>query len=198
MEGRGMFDFEEFYQRMADTLPLNARIAEVGVGDGASIIYLAEALLNQGKDKFSIQIVDNLAYGGHVQLGTIMNNVCKADLASFVTIRPVGSLDASCLFPDSYFDFVFIDASHKFEETKADIRVWYPKMIPEGILAGHDYNSGQGSGVKEAVDLVVPRMMPGYVADEVTHPNRVVLHAEKTRKGHGVWWFAAHPRLRLN
>jgi hypothetical protein len=49
------------------------------------------------------------------------------------------SVEAAKLFPDNYFDFVYIDGDHSYEAAKADIIAWYPKVKNGGILSGHDY-----------------------------------------------------------
>jgi len=48
-------------------------------------------------------------------------------------------------------DFVFIDASHMYEEVKADIEAWGPKVKDTGWIMGHDY-CPQWDGVRRAVD----------------------------------------------
>jgi len=57
---------------------------------------------------------------------------------------------------DGKFDYVFIDANHKYESVKADIHLWCSKVRVGGILCGHDYASRQDMpgvlGVKRAVD----------------------------------------------
>jgi hypothetical protein len=59
-------------------------------------------------------------------------------------------------FTDAFFDFVYIDANHKYDAVKIDIANWYPKVRGGGVLAGHDYMDGikrTGEyGVKSAVD----------------------------------------------
>jgi predicted O-methyltransferase YrrM len=47
------------------------------------------------------------------------------------------------------FDFIFIDADHRYEAVRADIQAYRPLLAPGGILAGHDYH---WTGVKRAVD----------------------------------------------
>ena len=61
------------------------------------------------------------------------------------------SVDAATLFPDQYFDLVFIDADHHYEEVLSDIKAWWPKIKKGGVLSGHDYG-GKKIGVKQAVN----------------------------------------------
>jgi len=66
---------------------------------------------------------------------------------------------AVMFFPDGFFDFVYIDANHKLEFIRKDIELWWPKVKPGGIFAGHDYLDGQITsgdyGVKTAVNEFV-------------------------------------------
>lgn len=48
---------------------------------------------------------------------------------------------AKNLFPDEFFDFIYIDANHRCEYVKNDLIDWYPKLKVGGIFAGHDYIS---------------------------------------------------------
>jgi predicted O-methyltransferase YrrM len=71
--------------------------------------------------------------------------------ASF--IRPIrqSSVEAAALYADNSLDFVFIDAAHDYENVKADIAAWYPKVKVGGTIAGHDYG-WPGSSVHDAVN----------------------------------------------
>lgn len=46
---------------------------------------------------------------------------------------------AASWVPDSFLHLVFIDSFHAYDEVKADIEAWLPKLQRPGILAGHDY-----------------------------------------------------------
>jgi predicted O-methyltransferase YrrM len=176
---RRMFDFEELYVIMADLLPDECRVAEVGVADGASSIFLLEHLLNEGKDP-TFWMIDSLAYGGYNQLNEILRHIGEARLSAHIQILTQGSLEASCRFPDHYFDFIFIDASHKYEETKADIRLWWQKVKDDGCLAGHDFADNEE--VKRAVTEVIPAEF---------------LRTFETSAGHGVWMIDKNPHTRI-
>lgn len=63
------------------------------------------------------------------------------------------SVPASKIFKDDFFDFVYIDASHTYNNAKQDILSWYPKVKAGGVISGHDYlNDGPQFQVKRAVD----------------------------------------------
>lgn len=71
------------------------------------------------------------------------------------------SYDAVNLYPDCYFDFVYVDAVHDYEGALNDMIDWWPKVRSGGLLAGHDMidaiqhePGGRSSifGVKTAVE----------------------------------------------
>jgi hypothetical protein len=63
------------------------------------------------------------------------------------------SADAATLFPDGYFDMVYLDADHSYESVKADLKAWLPRVRPGGWIAGHDYtDSWNCGGVIRAVN----------------------------------------------
>ncbi len=176
-----MTDFEDFYRKIAEQLPDDCRIAEVGVADGRSALFMADCLAKLGK-KFHLYMIDNLDYGNVDQAVTIVNHIVKSGHSDSITFYHQGSLDSSCKINDGSLDFVFIDASHKYQETKADIRLWIHKLKYDRILAGHDYTSPENPEVRNAVDEVVPND---------------ILNTETTTQGNGVWWFARYTDLKL-
>jgi hypothetical protein len=61
------------------------------------------------------------------------------------------SVEASSGFSENYFDLIYIDASHIYEDVRDDISCWYPKLRSGGWMLFHDYDNG----VKRAVDELV-------------------------------------------
>jgi hypothetical protein len=49
------------------------------------------------------------------------------------------SEDAARRFPDEYFDFVYLDAGHRYKDVLVDLKSWYPKVKVNGYIMGHDY-----------------------------------------------------------
>lgn len=59
------------------------------------------------------------------------------------------SIDVLLTFKDKFFDFIYIDSAHHFEQVYKEIGLCLTKVKPNGIIAGHDYGL---PGVKKAVD----------------------------------------------
>lgn len=51
---------------------------------------------------------------------------------------------------DSSLGLVYVDSDHSYNGTKAEIKYWWPKLVPGGIMAFHDY-ANPDYGVKRAV-----------------------------------------------
>lgn len=71
-----------------------------------------------------------------------------------VDIYRLPSVDASKLFPDETFHFVYIDGDHTYEAVREDLDAWWPKVRRGGVLSGDDYTTDGwwGDGVTKAVD----------------------------------------------
>jgi hypothetical protein len=90
------------------------------------------------------------------------------------------SVEGSCRFADGFFDFIYIDANHHYEEAKRDVEHWWPKLREGGLFAGHDYLNGvswvigEGEqakfGVKTAVDEFAARFGLQVSATEDKYP----------------------------
>ena len=65
------------------------------------------------------------------------------------------SVEAAQFLADASLDFVYLDANHHFTAVSQDLRIWFPKLKPGGIMAGHDFVDGvmpEGNfGVAQAV-----------------------------------------------
>jgi len=70
------------------------------------------------------------------KLGHIECYICYTD----ITIIKDFSTSASKQFEDHYFDWIYIDGSHIYEDVKADLAYWIPKVKKGGYICGHDFS----------------------------------------------------------
>lgn len=85
------------------------------------------------------------------------------------------SLNAVKKFKDETLDFVYIDASHTYENVKNDIGMWSKKVRSGGIVAGDDYyifKSGN-DGVVRAVNewIKEKKISTLFIFNKGSHPN---------------------------
>lgn len=175
-----MFDFEDYYDRIAERMPDGCRVIELGVANGKSAVYLAEKLHSLGKD-FQMFFVDNLDYGGNNQLNEIIRSIVRCGLGEKITLMAMSSLDAAAKFNDGYFHFAFLDSSHEYLPTRAEITIWYHKIIEHYYLAGHDFNLYPG--VHDAVIELLPQKRV-YTEEVGIYESLTIF---KTFKEYGVW-----------
>ena len=70
------------------------------------------------------------------------------------------SVAAASMFEANELDFVFVDGAHDRQSVINDINAWASKLVPGGILCGHDYGQPAEwcSEVKPAVDFWCSQM----------------------------------------
>lgn len=81
-------------------------------------------------------------------------------------------VSAAVGIPDNSLDFVFLDADHSEAGTQEAIQAWAPKVMPGGIVAGHDLDHPDFPGVRIAVE-------------KYTSESHLKWYAESDF----VWWF---------
>jgi len=77
-------------------------------------------------------------------------NLSEYNFTNFKIIEE-DSLIAFDLVENNYFDFIFIDADHRYEYIAKDIANYWPKLRISGLMCGHDYDWAH-SGVVRAVN----------------------------------------------
>ena len=48
------------------------------------------------------------------------------------------SVDAAASYPDSWFDWIYLDALHTAKAVHEDLNAWWPKLRPGGLFSGDD------------------------------------------------------------
>jgi hypothetical protein len=52
-------------------------------------------------------------------------------------------------FPDGYFDWIYLDAMHDYDNVLADLRAYADKVKPEGFILGHDFSNTKMGRTKQ-------------------------------------------------
>jgi predicted O-methyltransferase YrrM len=131
-------------------------IAEVGSFSGVS----SEAFAQNCKE---LHCVDAWEAYWEIQDSTKMK-VAEASFdrmaANYENIKKVKSTSAAAVenYPNGYFDMVYIDAAHDYENAKNDVLLWLPKIKQGGIIAGHDYRYDPNIQVYEVVEEIFSKL----------------------------------------
>jgi hypothetical protein len=139
------------YQAIVQQFPSGSHFVEVGSWKGKSTAFMAVEIINSQKD-IKFDCVDTwMGSEEHQEGGGFFDPLVKeGKLFEHFTdnMKPVEgrytpvrkpSVEAAEQYEDNSLDFVFIDAAHDYDNVKADIHAWYPKVKENGILAGHDW-----------------------------------------------------------
>jgi len=162
--GEGWFSYPSLYSEMVKRFPSGSRFVEVGCWKGKSSAYMAVEIINSHKD-IEFFCVDtwqgSVEHEGMKELPLLYDIFLENMLPVQEHYFPLKmtSLEAAKKFKDKSLDFVFIDASHEYEDVKNDILAWYPKVKEGGVIAGHDFYIDEYDwfpGVKKAVQEIIP------------------------------------------
>lgn len=136
LEGEDWFSYPNLYSAVVSKCSYQkiSHFVEVGSWKGKSACYMAVEIINSHKS-IKFDCVD--CWLEDKVYDEFIKNI-KPVSGSINVIREY-SKKASTYYEDNSLDFVFIDAHHTYKAVTDDINYWYPKIKPEGIIAGHDF-----------------------------------------------------------
>jgi predicted O-methyltransferase YrrM len=154
----GWASFGQLYIDVVTIAPKDrpSHFVEIGSWMGKSAALMGTEIHNSGKPiKFDcidpwIDGGPDLRHGAHKLTEPLFDTFTRntAPVAKYINAKQMPSLEAVKDYADGSLDFIMIDGSHVYEDVKADIAAWWPKMKSGAIFAGDDYNWG---GVFKAV-----------------------------------------------
>lgn len=129
---------------LLELLPNNSICAEIGVNKGEFSVDI----LNVTKPA-KLHLIDAWAdekrYHDGLRL-EVEEKFANEISAGIVEINKGFSTEVLKLFPDNYFDWVYLDTDHTYKLTTDELKVLKDKVKGDGIIAGHDYILGNWSG----------------------------------------------------
>jgi hypothetical protein len=146
---------------LARLVPSNGIGAEIGVHKGEFIKPILEAT-----KPAKLHLIDPWYLFGKewpwasgnkstaTALCNIIHTFTKELSAQFIILHIGYDLDILPEFPDHYFDWVYVDTSHKYEHTKAELSLLKHKVKRDGIIVGDDWHEDPSNlhhGVYRAV-----------------------------------------------
>ena len=153
--------------RLLKRLPRQAICAEVGVWKGDFSVRIQRRtkprMLHLIDPWYFEPNLPDRWYGGVIAKSQRdMDQICHDVKTRFanapnVKIHRGTSSDILSQFDDCYFDWIYVDADHRFASVLSDLRLCLAKTKPGGLVAGDDYTWGsfEGYPVRQAVKEVV-------------------------------------------
>ena len=160
----GYFSYNDLYDYVADNVTSNSTLVEVGTWLGKSANYLISKVKELKKEVNFItvdtfkgtedeELHQNIvgAFNGDIFYEFIDNTVLSNNYGSFNIIKDT-SHNAANQFSNDSIDYIMLDAGHSYEDVTNDIKIWYNKIKPGGIISGDDYGGSYFPGVTKAAD----------------------------------------------
>lgn len=152
--------------RLAESLPDNSRILEIGSYRGKSANVFGKSIKGTNTILYCLDIWKDYSTQptGPLQSDELGHQIAQSDISVLndfikntdwfsenIRVLKGSSQEFSEILPENFFDLIFIDAAHDYENVCKDATIAIKSLKPGGILCGHDYHSG-GTEVKKAVD----------------------------------------------
>lgn len=152
---------EQGLRDFIDYLPANKDLEMIEIGS-----FLGESTVHFGKSNKIKRIwtIDPFERGYDDNDNASSANLEAIKIKFFENILPFGKkiihINAKSenllhyFFPNT-LDLIYIDGNHRYEYVKQDILLSIKLLKPEGLIAGHDYNSSRHPGIKKAVNEIL-------------------------------------------
>jgi hypothetical protein len=133
--GEDWFTYPQLYKNMIEKYGEGSHFVEVRSWKGRSAAYMSVEIINSGYN-IRFDCVDTWEGSiEHQELDEIkekkLYDIFLDNIKSVMHVvnpKKMTSLDAAKSYRDESLDFVFIDASHEYQDVLDDINAWMPKL----------------------------------------------------------------------
>lgn len=171
----GWFDEENelFFLDCVEKLSNPKIFYEVGFWKGRSTCCMGQILKSHTKntklyavdtflgsdEKIHIDEISKLNSQNLTLLDVFNQNIKDCEVDNIITPVPLSSKDASKKVKNKSIDFLYLDASHGYENVMNDLNNWFPKMKTGSIISGDDYVECWSSVIQAVNDFFESKNM---------------------------------------
>lgn len=194
---------EAFIRLIQENLKPGIQMAEVGVWQGETTVHYLPMIKAYGGQCYLVDWFcgNEGAFGIHeynnenapTVLEKLTANLRATHCEDVVTILNGKSVEMAANIPDNSLDICFLDADHRYESVKQDMRTYLPKVKVGGILCGHDAER------TELANTFTPEELEkDYLKDKYCHPGVVqAVYDMFTRHGKTVKIWSDYGQFRI-
>lgn len=126
-------------EEMLEAFPQGGRVAELGADEGD----FSEKILSvtDPDELYLIDVWGSQEYSDR-SVGEVKTRYADRIADGTVELLPERPDVALERFEDGFFDWVYIDTTHTYEQTLKELQIGRRKVKPDGVIAGHDYCLG--------------------------------------------------------
>ncbi len=123
------------------SLPLNPKVVNIGAGGGTSGLAIMEARDDVRLTTIDITLESSPMGCLEAETTVLTNAGILPDAEHRYTQIHSDSKSVGEHWIDHNFnvDFVFVDGDHSYHGARGDISIWLKNLVPNGIIAVHDY-----------------------------------------------------------
>ena len=129
-------------RRLLELLPKGGIVAELGVADGDFSVQILEFARPSRLHLIDAWHTPRFQSG----LKRVEERFREPIGTGAVQLHHGLSVEQLSKFADHYFDWIYIDTTHSYHLTAQELALGRLKVKPGGILAGHDYVTGNWDG----------------------------------------------------
>jgi predicted O-methyltransferase YrrM len=158
----GWFAYQDLYTDVVKAAGNDDVFVEVGAWFGKSTNYMAQQI-RESKKNIQFTTVDTWkgtddedihqeivgSFAGDIFYEFVDNSILSDNYGHIDMIKDT-SKNASNQFANGSIDYLMLDAGHSYDALMEDLKAWYNKVKPGGIVSGDDY--GVFHGVTQAAD----------------------------------------------
>jgi len=126
-----------------EAMPKQGVVAELGVNRGDFSAQILE--ITRSRKLHLVDVWDTERY--HEGLERLVRDRFRNEIADGIVEIDRGlSTEVLPRYPEGHFDWVYIDTDHSYRTTAAELELARRVVKPGGIIAGHDYVTGNWDG----------------------------------------------------